>query len=149
MPRRTPRNYHDQRWIELAFKIRQRENHKCEICGEQDTRNGVHHDFYKLQGELWDVPQAFLHLLCDFDHHRTEEEIQELRRALGGPKGSGANWMDIQALVQAIDQARILGRSPKNILEICRLSITPDEQFLKSMERELQLFTLRQQKKAA
>lgn len=63
---------HDDRWYDKREKILDRDNHKCQWCG--NTRNlQVHHKYYNIypngnKANPWDYPDDALMVLCDDCH---------------------------------------------------------------------------------
>lgn len=63
----------DPRWIEVAARIRQRDNCTCQHCETKDRILDVHHIYYQRGLEPWEYPDEALMTLCRICHGSTED----------------------------------------------------------------------------
>lgn len=69
----------DPRWIEVAARIRQRDNCTCRHCGTKDRILDVHHIYYERGLEPWEYPDDALLTLCRLCHG----SLEDLKKAVG------------------------------------------------------------------
>lgn len=58
----------DPRWLKRSKEIKERDNHKCMICGVDTTRLNVHHLSYRKGAEPWEYEDSELATLCEDCH---------------------------------------------------------------------------------
>lgn len=63
----------DPRWQKKRLEIMQRDNFKCEICGDTESTLVVHHWMYTKNTDPWDYPNEILSTLCEYCHEEEHE----------------------------------------------------------------------------
>lgn len=76
------RNYSDKlkdpRWQKRRLKTFERDNWRCQLCGDSETTLNVHH--IKYGKEPWDVPDEYLITLCEHCHLEVEKLNKEFEK---------------------------------------------------------------------
>lgn len=71
--------FKDPRWQKKRLEILERDDWKCQDCGDKDETLHIHHRIYKNGIEPWEYDNRLLITLCESCHkserkHRLEEE---------------------------------------------------------------------------
>ena len=61
----------DPRWQKKRLKILERDDFKCQLCGDTETTLHIHHKKY-VKGDPWDSPDIYLITHCEHCHTVTE-----------------------------------------------------------------------------
>lgn len=59
----------DPRWQKRRLEIFERDDWRCQNCGDKDNTLHVHHKVY-VGSDPWDVPSEFLVTLCEICHEQ-------------------------------------------------------------------------------
>lgn len=77
----------DPRWQKKRLEILQRDEWKCQDCGNKDRTLHVHHRVYERGAEPWDYADHLLVTLCEFCHEgegafrrNNEEDLLQILR---------------------------------------------------------------------
>lgn len=71
----------DPRWQKIRLKVLEREEFKCQYCGETKKTLHVHHLCYSESGNPWDVDDCSLLCLCcdchSVDHAKKLTDLEK------------------------------------------------------------------------
>jgi hypothetical protein len=71
----------DPRWQDKRNEILERDNHRCQLCGDNTEPLHVHHKYYQNFKEPWDYPNESLITLCEkchnSQHNKEDERLRE------------------------------------------------------------------------
>lgn len=73
----------DPRWQRKRLEVLQRENFRCEACGDTESTLHVHHGYYEAKYNPWDYDASTLHVLCNDCHEEVEELLTAIRYEVG------------------------------------------------------------------
>lgn len=62
----------DPRWQRKRLKILERDDFKCQLCGDREAPLSVHHKYYKNNYDPWDYSDESLITLCEECHKKEE-----------------------------------------------------------------------------
>lgn len=91
------------KWQKRRLEILQRDDFKCQICGDSEKTLNVHHLMYHKDRNIWEYEDFELITLCEDCHeyqHILEESIDERVLSL---KSRGLSAEEICALLERID----------------------------------------------
>lgn len=71
----------DPRWQKKRLEILQRDEFKCQWCGDTKTTLHVHHDIYEGE-DPWDTDELYLTTLCEDCHSIEHFKYTELEKIL-------------------------------------------------------------------
>ncbi|WP_349966282.1 HNH endonuclease [Phocaeicola massiliensis] len=118
-------NYKEQikspKWQKRRLEILQRDDFKCQICGDSENTLNVHHLVYHKDRNIWEYEDWELITLCEECHeheHIIEESINERIWSL---KSRGLSAEEICALLEKIDIELYMGN------DFCITNIVGDE----------------------
>lgn len=100
----------DPRWQKRRLKILERDEWKCQICGDATSTLHVHHRWYEPGKEPWDVPDNALVTLCETCHVDEGEMRPQVEQAVLRTLRERLDWMD------AVDFAVWLRKVPQDHL---------------------------------
>jgi hypothetical protein len=93
----------DPRWQRLRLKVMNRDNFKCQICGDTENTLHVHHLKYELYKEPWEYEINALKTLCESCHQNEhlsyQDAFNELKNAL---PNSGYTSNEVYALSEFV-----------------------------------------------
>lgn len=97
----------DPRWQKRRLQIMQRDDFKCQLCGDDKKTLNVHHLHYK--GMPWEALDKHLITLCE-SCHRIEEGVEvNVLKVLKHVNEFGCLQMDMMnLLMSAVDRAERL-----------------------------------------
>lgn len=80
----TKSTYHEQlldpRWQRKRLKILERDQFRCQFCGDEDSTLHVHHVHYAVKGTApWDYRDSSLLSMCEGCHKFEEESLPQAR----------------------------------------------------------------------
>jgi len=73
--------YLDPRWQKKRLKILERDDWRCQICGNDEITLHVHHRLYIQNKSIWDYPDHLLITLCE-SCHESEKEMKDYLNCL-------------------------------------------------------------------
>jgi len=91
----------DPRWQKKRLEVLERDNWKCQNCGDEQSMLAVHHLYYEKGKEPWDYPlEAFKTLceLCHEDEHSSRKDYEGSLLEILRRKGFSAS--DVFSLVE-------------------------------------------------
>jgi len=71
----------DPRWEKRRIEILERDDYKCQLCGERDKMLNVHHKYYE-SNDPWDYVDCMLITYCEECHKKQHEAIDTIREHL-------------------------------------------------------------------
>ncbi len=72
----------DPRWQKKRLEVLEREDFKCEWCGDSDNTLHVHHWYYDRGKDPWEYPAAHLSALCEDCHSAASGSVKWLTLAI-------------------------------------------------------------------
>ncbi len=94
----------DPRWQKKRLEIFERDNFKCQSCGDTKTTLVVHHRIYLQDTEPWDCPSDLLVTICEDCHHAEYMEREGWEEKLIDELRKKTFEVSIKWLYQAINQ---------------------------------------------
>ena len=77
------------KWQKKRLEVLERENFKCEWCGDGESTLNVHHGYYQKDCKPWEYPVESLHCLCEKCHTEVGRIIKKIKQQLGMVNMSG------------------------------------------------------------
>jgi 5-methylcytosine-specific restriction endonuclease McrA len=71
----------DPRWQRKRLEIFQRDNFRCQHCGNPDKPLNIHHLIY-LRRDPWDYPNHLYQTLCEDCHNGRQELTERITNAV-------------------------------------------------------------------
>ena len=68
----------DPRWQRVQSEIRQRDNYKCQLCGDTTTFLHVHHIYYQPNFKAWEYDKESLTTLCESCHEFAHKSLPKI-----------------------------------------------------------------------
>jgi len=84
----------DPRWQKKRLEVLERDNWKCQNCGDEESTLAVHHLYYEKGKEPWDYPLEAFKTLCEVCHeeeHSSRKEYECLLLEILREKGFSAS----------------------------------------------------------
>lgn len=72
----------DPRWQKLRLQIFERDQWKCQICGDDESTLNVHHRWYDRGAEPWEASPECLVTLCETCHENESNNRRDEEQAL-------------------------------------------------------------------
>lgn len=72
----------DPRWQKLRLEVFERDEWRCQGCGDTESTLNVHHCYYEPQKEPWEYPLKTLTTLCDNCHNIEKNDRPSAERSL-------------------------------------------------------------------
>ena len=112
----------DPRWQKKRLEIFQRDDFKCQGCGDRESTLNVHHQ--KYVGNPWECPDEFLITLCEDCHnHETYLKSIDLFELL---QGHGITKWHLQIIIGRIKSRIIIDTRNGESIEDIRVRISED-----------------------
>lgn len=66
----------DPRWQRKRLEILERDEFRCQSCGDETATLHVHHLRYAISAEPWECPEAWLLTLCEKCHEQESTDVK-------------------------------------------------------------------------
>lgn len=82
MAKKYSEKLRDPRWQKKRLEILQRDEWKCQACGDKEAPLHIHHIFYDIGKDPWDYKNRHLITLCEDCHESERTEFYENSKEL-------------------------------------------------------------------
>ena len=125
-----PEKFKDPRWQKKRLEVMERDEWKCQKCGDKDNTLNVHHRYYENGKDPWDYPLEALITLCQDCHKYEKDNFKGLESDIRQDMRKKFMSDDLVSIAHGFAQAKFTVSPSMLSSLLCLVMVNPNVQQL-------------------